>query len=213
MDVNAKTQAVNETLKLPLADEFERDLTAVLDDADGVSSLVLAMIDLDHFMRVNTEFNRRVGDAVLIQTGEYLKSRLPEGAKLYRYGGDEFAAVFFDGYEKEDVFLLMEQIRRDYDVALPDGTKQMITIGIAAGFDDASRYAELVRKAEGAMFRGKTAGKNRVCLAREEKMVTKTSHFTVDQLQRLTKLSKREGLGEAIFLREALDALLKKYDV
>lgn len=48
---------------------------------------------------------------------------------------------------------------------------------------------------------------------REEKMIPKTSHYTQEQLQRLGKLSKLEGIGEAILLREALDMLLKKYDV
>jgi predicted DNA-binding protein len=50
-------------------------------------------------------------------------------------------------------------------------------------------------------------------MAREEKMIPTTSHFTQDQLQRLANLSKREGIGEAILLREALDMLLKKYDI
>ena len=50
-------------------------------------------------------------------------------------------------------------------------------------------------------------------LAKEEKMVPKTSHYTSDQLKRLSKLSKREGIGEAVLLREALDMLLKRYDV
>ena len=68
-----------------------------------------------------------------------------------------------------------------------------------------------MRKAESAMFRVKYAGRNKVALAREEKMVPKTSHYTADQLRRLTALSKREGVGEAILLREALDMLLKKY--
>ena len=45
------------------------------------------------------------------------------------------------------------------------------------------------------------------------KMVPKTSHYTQDQLKRLNLLSKREGIGEAILLREAMDMLLKKYDV
>jgi hypothetical protein len=50
-------------------------------------------------------------------------------------------------------------------------------------------------------------------MAREEKIVPKTSHYTQDQLQRLSRLSKREGVGEAILLREAMDMLLKKYDI
>ncbi len=61
------------------------------------------------------------------------------------------------------------------------------------------------------MMRAKMTGRKKVYLAREEKMVPKTSHYTQAQLQSLTKLSKREGIGEAILLREALDMLLKKY--
>jgi predicted signal transduction protein with EAL and GGDEF domain len=88
-----------------------------------------------------------------------------------------------------------------------------MTIGMATAFEDANRCAELIRKADGALYRAKLNGGNRVAMAKEEKMVPKTSHYTQDQLQRLAKLAKREGIGEAILLREALDMLLKKYDI
>jgi len=105
----------------------------------------------------------------------------------------------------------MEQKRKAFSVTAPDGEAMTISIGIAAAFDDAARCQELMRKAESAMFRAKYSGRNKVYLAREEKMVPKTSHYTSDQLKRLSALSKREGIGEAILLREALDMLLKKY--
>lgn len=201
---------VDEVLRLPKARELEKDLTLMIENGMEV---VVAMTDLDSFLRVNEAFGSDVGDRVLIETGEYLRAALPEGTRLYRFGGDQFASVFPEGMEKEDVFLRLEALRAGYAVSLPDGTDQTVTIGIAAAPDDGATYLELTRKAEGAMFRGKAAGHNRVCLAREEKMVTKTSHYTVEQLKRLTKVSKREGIGEAVLLREALDALLKKYDV
>ncbi len=200
---------VDEVLRLPKARELEKDLTLMLENG---MDLVVAMTDLDSFMRVNDEFGSEAGDRVLIETGEYLRATLPEGTRLYRCGGDQFAAVFPEGMEKEEAFLRMESLRAGYAVALPDGGTQTITIGIASAPDDGGTYVELTRKAEGAMFRGKLAGYNRVCLAREEKMVTKTSHYTFEQLKRLTKVSKRDGVGEAVLLREALDALLKKYD-
>lgn len=84
--------------------------------------------------------------------------------------------------------------------------------GLSAYPDDGSRAREVIRRADGAMYRAKNTGRNKVCLAREEKMVTKTSHYTQEQLERLSKLAKAEGVGEAVILREALDDVLKKYD-
>lgn len=200
---------VDEVLRLPQAADLERDMADMLERG---ADFVLAMTDLDSFLRVNEEFGMEEGDRVLIETGNYLRAGLPTSTRLYRCGGDQFAAVFPEGTEKEDAFLAMEKLRAGYAVTHPDRTRQTITIGIAASPEDGASFVELVRMAEGAMFRGKSAGYNRVCLAREEKMVTKTSHYTVEQLMRLTKISKREGIGEAVLLREALDTLLKKYD-
>jgi diguanylate cyclase (GGDEF)-like protein len=200
---------VDEALRFPKAREFEKDLSLM---AENGMEVVVAMTDLDGFLRVNEEYGSDEGDRVLVETGMYLRNSLPEGARLYRYGGDQFAAIFPEGMEKEEVFLKMEALRAGFSVSLPDGSRQSVTIGIAAAPDDGVTPTEIARRAEGAMFRGKAAGHDRVCLAREEKMVTKTSHYTVEQLKRLTKVSKREGIGEAVLLREALDALFKKYD-
>lgn len=205
-----KSNAVNETLRLPLADQCDRDLAAQLAE-EGKATLV--MLDLDNFMQVNTRFGHAEGDRVLIETGEYLRSALPEGAALYRYGGDQFAILFGSAYEKEDVFLQMERIRAGYECPLPEGGRQRLSAGIAAAPEDGELPGDLVRKADAAMVRAKLTGYNRVCLAREEKMVVKTAHYPQDMLHRLTKLSKREGTGEAILLREALEQLLRKYDV
>ena len=203
-----KTNVVNETLCLPMADACDRELAQLL-KKDGKATLV--MIDLDNFMRVNDNYGHAEGDKVLITTGEYLKAALPKDAALYRYGGDQFAVLFPMAYEKEDVFLVMERIRAGYDCPLPQG-QQTLSVGIATCPEDGEQPGEIVRKADAAMVRAKLSGYNRVCLAREEKMVVKTAHYPQDMLHRLTKLSKREGTSEAILLREALDQLLRKYD-
>ena len=209
--MSKKSEAVNETLRFPLGDAFEKAVTEFMEaHPDGDGELVIAVIDLDNFLHINENFGYEAGDQMLIETGRHLAANLPEGAVIYRIAGDEFGILFF-GMEKEEVFLYMEQKRASFSVKAPDGEPMTISAGIAAAFDDASRYQELMRKAESAMFRAKYAGHNKVALAREEKMVPKTSHYTSDQLKRLSALSKREGIGEAILLREALDMLLKKY--
>jgi len=209
----ARHQHVNDVLKFPEGEEFEADITALMEaeDAESGDPIIVAVFDIDNFLHVNQDYGRDVGDNILIACGEHYRKYLNNGIKLYRIGGDEFGFIFHGDYTKEDVFLMMDEMRRTLDVKEPNGTPVTISVGISEGFEDASRVQELLRKADGAMVRAKCTGRNRVALAREEKMVPKTSHYTQAQLQSLTKLSKREGIGEAILLREALDMLLKKY--
>jgi diguanylate cyclase (GGDEF)-like protein len=210
-----KRTAVNDALKFPTGDQFEKDLTQILEsdaESDG-ETVVIALIDFDEFMHINTDFGVEEGDRVLIETGKYIKSQVPTGAEVYRIGGDEFGIIFRGTTEREDIFLFLNDLKNNFPVKTGDGAGHTITIGMATAFVDASRCAELVRKADGALYRAKMGGRNRVAMAKEEKMVPKTSHYTQDQLQRLAKLAKREDVGEAILLREALDMLLKKYDI
>jgi predicted signal transduction protein with EAL and GGDEF domain len=86
-------------------------------------------------------------------------------------------------------------------------------VGISAFPEDGSRPADIARRADSALVRAKKSGRNQVCLAREEKLIPKTSHYTQAQLESLTTISDRINVGEAALLREALDDLLKKYDV
>lgn len=204
---------VNEVLGYPIGNAFEEDLNEIMSTEDSGSPVIIVVFDFDHFKQINDSFGTDEGDRVLIESCRSVASGLPEGAKMYRFGGDEFGIIFNCGMEKEEVFLLMESLRKNLDITQPDGTKSTVSIGIATAFEDATRVPELIRKAEGALYRAKVSGRNKVALAKEEKMVPKTSHYTTDQLNSLTKLSKAEGIGEAVLLREALDMLLKKYDI
>ena len=209
-----KISAVNDALQFPVGDQFEKDLSEIL--AASPESMgeitAIALIDCDEFFHINDDFGPDEGDRILIAAGTYLKENLPEEAKIYRIGGDEFGIIFRGSMEKEEIFLLLNDLKSGYSITTPDGVRQTLSVGMATAFEDASRCAELIRKADSALYRAKINGRNRVAMAREEKMVPKTSHYTQDQLQRLAKLAKTEGVGEAILLREALDMLLKKYD-
>jgi len=179
----------------------------------------LAIADIDWFGKLNAEHGEKAGDEAIRTVARHLVAATAGRGELFRVGGEEFAAILY-GTEKEDAFLLAETARSAFDAANPhalaaDGGEAAIAFtfstGIATYPDDGTRARDVVRKADEALYRAKETGRNRVCLAREERMVTKTSYYTQSQLERLERLAKREGGGEAVLLREALDDLLRKY--
>ena len=87
-----------------------------------------------------------------------------------------------------------------------------ISGGVAEYPSDGADWHEILRKADEALYRAKQLGRNRICLPASSQMVTKTSHFTQTQLEKLSDLARRANKSEAYLLREGLDDLLRKYD-
>lgn len=203
---------------LPRYPVFAREFDGLAAQMGGDGALSLGLLDIDWFARLNRDHGTAAGDGVLVYLAEGIRARAPQGARIYRYGGDAFAVLMPDT-EKEDAFLVMTALREALAgdaVVKAEGKPVELTLGLTAGVatcpDDGSSALEVARKANEAMYRGKVQGGNKVCLAREEKMMTKTSHYAQGQLHGLSRLAKREGLGEAVLLREALDDLLRKYN-
>lgn len=197
---------------------FSARLEALLNKASGCKSpgsLALGLVDIDWFGRINKELGRETGDAILREVaGEMTKIFAPDRGEVFRFGGDALA-VLLPGGAKEDAFLKLENFRQ----AIGSGRKiadaeieLSVSAGVAAWPDDGADPRQIERRLNEAIYRAKVGGRNRVCLAREEKMTTKTCHYTQGQLQGLTRLAKREGFSEAELLREGLDDLLRKYN-
>ena len=182
------------------------------------SPLSMALFDIDLFGKLNERHMRTGGDAIIDWVGKALSSAMGEQAEVVRYGGDAFAAILPDT-EKEQAFLLAETARRSLEgeqivYAGDQAVKFSLTVsaGLASYPDDGATCVDVVRKANEALYRAKAGRRNKVCLAREERMATKTSHYTQGQLAGLSRLAKRMGMGEAVLLREALDDVLRKYN-
>ena len=197
-------------------DEFKRQMSDAMDKNE---ILTLALLDLDFFKNINDEFGHSTGDAVLIQIASILKEVAKKATSIARFGGEEFVLLFPD-LEREQAFLIIEQIRSQVEKIKSYGagkekTNVKVTIsgGVSAFPTDGMNAIEVLRKADQALYRAKTTGRNKICIAQEERMATKTTHYTLTQLERLSKLSKEENVGEAVLLREALDDLLIKYKV
>jgi len=178
----------------------------------------LVFVDIDELFSLNRDFGHDAGDDVFRVTAKHIGAVFTEPCLAFRDSRDEFV-ILMPGSGKEEAFLKAEQLRKlvcdeklEYTSADGKPLAQSISVGVSSFPDDGSRPADISRRADSAMVRAKKNGRNMVCLAREEKLIPKTSHYTQAQLEKLSLLSEKLNVGEAALLRESLDDLIKKYD-
>jgi diguanylate cyclase (GGDEF)-like protein len=122
------------------------------------------LLDLDRFKHVNDTLGHAVGDALLRETAARLKASLRETDVLARLGGDEFAIVQDrDNNQREAASALADRITevisRPFNI---EGNEVNIatSIGIALAPEHAANSDSLMKMADLALYRAKSAGRN-----------------------------------------------------
>jgi diguanylate cyclase (GGDEF)-like protein len=143
----------------------------ITDARAGDHSLCLALIDLDHFKRINEEFGYLVGDRALRHTAETLRLELKRSEALIRVGGEEFVLILDQpiGSAWEYLDLLRRKLAARPFETEPGMVPRTITFsaGLAACPQDAVELSGLLRCADRRLRAAKLAGRNRVA-ARDE---------------------------------------------
>jgi two-component system cell cycle response regulator len=131
-----------------------------------------AMLDVDRFKQLNDTYGHQAGDHVLIRLGALLADSVRKNDTVGRYGGEEIAVVLPEtGLHGAGV--LSERIRRsiaDQHFAWEGETiKVTASIGVASiGIGQAETADALIRSADRALYRAKSAGRDRVVMAGAE---------------------------------------------
>jgi len=145
----------------------------------------VAMIDIDHFKKLNDEHGHAAGDQVLRLIGSTL-TRTEGGGRPFRYGGEEFA-VLFPGKSTDEALPYLEDLRetieassfvvrgRNRPKARPEkpvrssgGLRRVtitVSIGVAEPEESGVDPEDVIRAADQALYRAKRDGRNRVCVA------------------------------------------------
>ena len=120
--------------------------------------VTVAMLDLDHFKRLNDTQGHAAGDDLLRSAGQRWSGMLRAGDLIARYGGEEFA-VMLPVCDAKSAVAVIERLR----AATPAG--QTCSAGIAC-WDGEESGEELMARADAALYRAKAAGRDRssVCL-------------------------------------------------
>jgi diguanylate cyclase (GGDEF)-like protein len=121
--------------------------------------------DLDHFKGVNDEYGHAVGDDVLRAVGVRMRRSLRSEDLAVRWGGEEFLLLLPDT-DRGGAVEVAEKIRRTIaeDPIGCNGRAVPVTIsfGVAELTDD-DQVADFIRRADDAMYRAKSQGRDRVC--------------------------------------------------
>jgi diguanylate cyclase (GGDEF)-like protein len=121
-------------------------------------------IDLDRFKLVNDSLGHRVGDQLLFQVAQKLKSCIRPGDTVARLGGDEFTMLIEDVHSLQDVTQISERIHREVSVPFVLEGQDVFTttsIGIALSTPEYTEPEELLRDADIALYQAKALGRSR----------------------------------------------------
>ncbi|MCJ7422373.1 GGDEF domain-containing protein [Sphingomicrobium astaxanthinifaciens] len=148
-----------------------RKILARLDQAmqrarEEAGALSIAMIDLDHFKRINDRFGHERGDEILRTITAMMRDRLGAHGEIGRLGGEEFI-VIFEGVWAHERLEVCDRLRRaaaerQWPADGPDTVT--LSIGLADFSDRYTLPGEMLRAADTALYRAKDGGRNRCAI-------------------------------------------------
>ena len=153
---------------LPNRTFFGERLSQVITDTgkDGSVAAVLA-IDLDHFKDINDTLGHHIGDALIGVVAQRLVHAMRREDLVARLGGDEFAVITTEAADLDDLQRFSERViavlRAPYSIS---GHTLLIgaSIGIAVIDSRTTDAADVMRRADVALYRAKNEGRSRACI-------------------------------------------------
>jgi len=133
----------------------------------GGRHLHVALIDLDHFKKVNDQHGHQVGDQVLRKFADVARRELRRSDVIARYGGEEFIVLFNEG-STADIQQVLERLRVQFALACRNDINSQLQATLSAGLavwqaDD--RAETITLRADRALYQAKHKGRNRLAVA------------------------------------------------
>jgi diguanylate cyclase (GGDEF)-like protein len=150
---------------LPLRYGIEGDFALQQKDARRNRNLFyVALIDVDHFKRINDSYGHPVGDRVLRQLAETLNRNLRSNEPLYRFGGEEFLWLMQCKSAAEAEQSAQRLLTTLRTTPVPVAKNQSVTLTVTLGMaqvGDQEELASALERADVALYKGKEAGRDR----------------------------------------------------
>ncbi|QKT04821.1 EAL domain-containing protein [Ectothiorhodospiraceae bacterium 2226] len=165
---------------------FEEDIRQAF-ERTRAGWVALLLFDCNHFKAINDTYGHTVGDAVLRGIAGALGRGLRRGDRLYRMGGDEFAAMYCASTPGKAVALAqrcLDEVRREDFCSYGIREPIKLSIGICeAAVEEVRGYSDLMRRADVAMYHAKRPNRSHLALYSPEMEADSdglVSHWTRD---------------------------------
>lgn len=145
---------------------FDERLAMVYAQPAGTQLAALALLDIDHFKKINDTYGHPVGDKILATVASVIRANVRRDNFVARTGGEEFA-IIVEGNTAEEVNQMCERVRTALESTPFKNSKTGVNYGpitISLGFcmaADAADAGELYSKSDIALYCAKNAGRNR----------------------------------------------------
>jgi diguanylate cyclase (GGDEF)-like protein len=153
---------------IPNRRHFEDSLAEEFPLSRDGDHLAVLLIDVDHFKLVNDTYGHPAGDGVLVEIARRLSAAIEPGMLVARWGGEEFCAMAVGVRDEHDLRAIGETIRRAIEsqpIVLGDGETSTLTVSVGGALaDPATTPAELIERADLALYAAKRRGRNQVRL-------------------------------------------------
>lgn len=147
---------------------FDEKLPAWLAPGAAEQPFVLALLDVDNFKKVNDTYGHQIGDSVLAGVAQVMRNASRDYDLLARYGGEEFVILFRD-MKAEKAVERCKSILRSVAVKFFEsesaGHITRVNVTVSCGlteFAENDTGADIIRRADTALYQAKRLGKNRV---------------------------------------------------
>ncbi len=140
-------------------------------------------LDLDRFKTINDSLGHTLGDQLLLEVSERIRSCLRPEDTVARMSGDEFTVLVEDATEAADVMRVAERLHAALQPPVMLGSREVFvstSIGIAVAGRDSRDAYELLRDADTAMYRAKSQGAAQTALFDEHMHLRAVAQLTLE---------------------------------
>lgn len=129
----------------------------------------IAVMDIDHFKKINDVHGHLIGDEVLVLFAQIMHETFREKDMLFRYGGEEFIGIF-ECANDADILLALERFRKKIsDFTFPQVGKVTVSIGYTQ-IKEYDTHVNMVGRADQALYHAKNSGRN--CIFNYEDLIS-----------------------------------------